>query len=99
MERWCPTQQMLGVFLGDGSEETAFSWSYCTTDDLCAGKGMDRRITRMEYSIELCSILQSCSDAGRRSTMATHVGHEARWSPGLVCRDADKRRSVHRSIC
>jgi hypothetical protein len=32
MERWCPTQQMLGVFLGDKSEETTFSWDYCTAD-------------------------------------------------------------------
>jgi len=32
VERWCPTQQMLGVFLGDKSEETAFSWNYLAID-------------------------------------------------------------------
>jgi hypothetical protein len=33
MERWCPTQQMLGVFLKENKrEETTFSWNYCAAD-------------------------------------------------------------------
>src|SRR5262249_41248765 len=31
MERWCPTQPVLGVFLGDGSEETY----YRTNSGIC----------------------------------------------------------------
>jgi hypothetical protein len=31
MERWCPTQQMLGVFLRKGEKATS-NWNYCAAD-------------------------------------------------------------------
>ena len=33
MERWCPTQQVLGVFLGGISEKATANWNCCVADD------------------------------------------------------------------
>src|SRR5262249_30820274 len=50
MERWCPTQQMLGVFLRrNRSEETTISWNYRIADGnvcRCAACGSSWTICR-----------------------------------------------------
>jgi hypothetical protein len=56
MERWCPTQPVLGVFLGDGSEETAFSWDHRAADGnigKCSGLALLSQCAHLRMRIKL----------------------------------------------